>query len=309
MSIPRDSWVNIPSCKMGNGQMSSPTTFKINEAFALGNLYGNHTELGVACTVKTIEQDTGIYIDHFITIDFTGFENMVSALGGVWECNPTPINDPNSGLHLTAGRHLLTPTQALGYVRARYTIGDGSDLERIGRQQAFMSSLVTRVKGEMLDPVAIYKFLDAFTHSLTVDSQLGGITGLYNLGESLRNIPQDKIAFFTVPNYIDPTNDDDVLWSQPEDSKIFATFREDVPASSSMFGTPAPAKAATVTANAVGHGDDRVATSPSPSPSTTPSANSSPGAGSSPGASPSPSASAPNVALQARTANQGICDG
>jgi LCP family protein required for cell wall assembly len=309
MSIPRDSWVNIPSCKMGNGQMSSPTTFKINEAFALGNLYGNHTELGVACTVKTIEQDTGIYIDHFITINFTGFENMVSALGGVWECNPTPINDPNSGLHLTAGRHLLTPAQALGYVRARYTIGDGSDLERIGRQQAFMSSLVTRVKGEMLDPVAIYKFLDAFTHSLTVDSQLGGITGLYNLGESLRNIPQDKIAFFTVPNYIDPANDDDVLWSQPEDNKIFATFREDVPASSSMFGTPAPAKAATVTANAGGHGDDRVATSPSASPSVPAGATPSSSASSSSSPSPSPSASAPDVALQARTANQGICDG
>ncbi|MGH3164459.1 MAG: LCP family protein [Trebonia sp.] len=310
MSIPRDSWVNIPSCKMGNGQMSSPTTFKINEAFALGNLYGNHTELGVACTVKTIEQDTGIYINHFVAINFTGFENMVSALGGVWECNPTPIDDPNSALHLTAGRHLLTPAQALGYVRARYTLGDGSDLERIGRQQAFMSSLVSRVKGEMLDPVAIYKFLDAFTSSLTVDSQLGGVTGLYNLGESLRGIPKDKIAFFTLPNYIDPANDADVRWTQPEDSKIFATFREDVPASSTMFGALAPPRAATVTANAVGHGDDRVSVTPPASPSASASKSSTPAnprANPSPSVNPSPSA--PDVTLQARTANQGICDG
>src|SRR6202035_2571465 len=134
VSIPRDSWVHIPACTMGDGQLSAPTQFKINEAFAIGNLDGNHTALGVACTVKTVEQDTGIYINHFIAVNFTGFENMVAALGGVYECNPTPINDPNSNLHLAAGTHLLTPAQALGYVRARYTLGDGSDLERIGRQ-------------------------------------------------------------------------------------------------------------------------------------------------------------------------------
>jgi LCP family protein required for cell wall assembly len=163
---------------MGNGQLSAPTQFKINDSFAIGNLDGNHTALGVACTVKTLEQDTGIYIDHFIVVNFTGFESMVAALGGVYECNPTPINDPNSGLHLAAGTHLLTPAQALGYVRARYTLGDGSDLERIGRQQAFMSSLISRVKSDLLDPVAIYRFLDAATRSLTIDSQLGGITGL-----------------------------------------------------------------------------------------------------------------------------------
>ena len=152
MSIPRDSWVNIPSCEMGDGQLSSPTQFKINEAFAIGNLDGNHTKLGVACTVKTVEQDTGIYINHFIVVNFTGFENMVAALGGVDECNPTAIDDPNSDLHLSAGNHLLTPAQALGYVRARYTLGDGSDLERIGRQQAFMSSLISRVRSAALQP-------------------------------------------------------------------------------------------------------------------------------------------------------------
>src|SRR6201992_4399720 len=139
MSIPRDSYVKIPACEMGDGQLSAPTQFKINEAFASGNLDGNHTSLGIACTVKTVEQDTGIYINHFIVVNFTGFESMVAALGGVSECNPTAINDPNSGLHLSAGTHLLTPVQALGYVRARYSIGDGSDLESIPRQQAFLS--------------------------------------------------------------------------------------------------------------------------------------------------------------------------
>src|SRR3984885_10579817 len=240
MSIPRDSWVSIPACEMGNGQTSSPTQFKINEAFAIGNLDGNHTRLGVACTVKTVEQDTGIYINHFIVVNFTGFENMVAALGGVYECNPTAIDDPNSDLHLSAGTHLLTPAQALGYVRARYTLGDGSDLERIGRQQAFMSSLVSRVRSKLYDPIAICRFLDAFTKSLTIDTQLGGITGLYDLGQSLRAIPSSKIEFFTLPNFprpeVVPSDTANVVWTQPEDNEIFATFRHDVPASSSLFG-------------------------------------------------------------------------
>ena len=244
MSIPRDSWVDIPACEMSNGKFSAPIQFKINDSFATGNLNGNNTALGAACAVKTLEQDTGIYIDHFIVVNFTGFQSMVAALGGVYECNPTPINDPNSGLHLAAGTHLLTPVQALGYVRARYTLGDGSDLERIGRQQAFMSSLISRVKGELLNPVAIYRFLDAATRSLTIDSQLGGISGLYNLGQSLRSIPTDKIAFFTIPNFPRseqvPGDTANVLWTQPQDNEIFASFSDDVPASSTLFDSAPP---------------------------------------------------------------------
>jgi LCP family protein required for cell wall assembly len=313
MSIPRDSYVNIPACKMGNGQMSAPQQFKINEAFAIGNLDGNHTALGVACTVKTIEQDTGIYIDHFIVVNFTGFKNMVAALGGVYECNPTAINDPNSNLHLTAGTHLLTPTQALGYVRARYTLGDGSDLERIGRQQAFMSSLVSRVKSKLLNPIAIYNFLDATTKSLTIDSQLGGITGLYNLGQSLRGIPSSKIAFFTIPNFprgdVVPGDTANILWTQPEDNKIFASFRDDVPASSTLF----PPSAAGKTSIAAGLSDGQRLVSPSSTSKSTHTAKPSktPAPGTSGAAKPTPSTSptAKPLTIQARTGNQSICAG
>jgi len=306
MSIPRDSYVHIPACKMGNGQMSSPTQFKINEAFAIGNLDGNRTALGVACTIKTIEQDTGIYIDHFIVVNFTGFKSMVAARGGVNECNPTVINDPNSHLYLTAGTHLLTPTQALGYVRARYTLGDGSDLERIGRQQAFMSSLISRVKSKLLDPLAIYRFLDAATKSLTIDSQLGGITGLYDLGQSLRAIPESKIAFFTVPNFprseVVPSDTANVQWRQPEDDEIFASFRNDVPASSTLFGKSATQKkgsSALIARDSHQVTPSAGASSPAATPTSAASTSASPSA--SPTSSP--------VSIQARTANQSICAG
>ena len=242
ISIPRDSWVNIPACRMGNGQLSDPQTFKINEAFTLGTLYGNKTQLGTACTIRTVELNTGIHIDHFVDVNFSGFKDMVNAVGGVPECNNSSINDPKSGLHLTAGHHDLNGRQALGYVRARYSLGDGSDLERIGRQQAFMASLINQVKSKLLNPLAIYHFLDAATKSLTIDTALGGIHGLYNLATSLKNLPPGKVTFFTLPtyprSYVDPTDTANLLWTQPQDSLIFQAFRDDKPIDKALLKHP-----------------------------------------------------------------------
>ena len=242
MSIPRDSWVNIPACRMGNGQLSAAQTFKINEAFTIGTLYGNKTALGTACVLKTVESDTGIRIDHFVVVNFDGLKDMVNAVGGVPECNTAPINDPKSRLRLTAGHHMLNGRQALAYVRARYTLGNGSDLERINRQQAFMSALVSRVKSKELNPLALYRFLDAATKSLTIDSQLGGIHGLYNLATSLKNLPPRKVTFFTLPtyprSYVDPADTANLLWTQPQDSLIFQAFRHDVPVSQALLKNP-----------------------------------------------------------------------
>jgi len=307
MSIPRDSYVGIPACKMGNGQMSPPQTFKINEAFAIGNLDGNNTSLGVACSIKTVEQDTGIYIDHFVVVNFTGLENMVAALGGVPECNTQAINDPLSGLKLSAGHHTLTPAQALAYVRARYTLGDGSDLERITRQQAFMSSLIQQVKSELLNPVAIYRFLDAATKSLTIDTKLGGVTGLYNLASSLRDLPSSKVAFFTLPTYprseVVPSDTANVLWTQPQDSEIFQSFRNDAPASRSLFAaSPGPsASPSAITASPTVSG-----AAPLAAPSASASGQ---GTGAVPTSSPQPNITPPLPIPSARTANQNICTG
>jgi hypothetical protein len=210
-------------------------------------------------------------------------------------------------------------------VRARYTIGDGSDLERIGRQQAFMSSLISQVQAKMLDPLAIYRFLDAATRSLTIDSQLGGITGLYNLGESLRGIPKQDIAFFTLPNV--PRGDGaNVLWAQPQDNAIFASFRGDVPASDSLFAAVAGGGSSSLAAGvhgaaqavgartgsakrypaAPGSAAPRTGASPSATVSNVTSTGASPAAtsGATPGSTPGP-----GTPLQARTANQSICAG
>ncbi|HEX4830142.1 MAG TPA: LCP family protein [Trebonia sp.] len=293
MSVPRDSWVPIPACTMGNGASSAPVDFKINQSFAIGNLHGNKTAMGAACTIKTVEQDTGIYIDHFIVIDFDGFKGMVAALGGVEECNPVAITDPNSKITLSAGSHLLTPDQALAYVRARYGLGDGSDLERIGRQQAFMTSLISRARSELYNPLAMYRFLDAATRSVTIDSQLGGVRGLYDLEQSLHGIPPGKITMFTLPtaprSTVVPGDTANVVWT-PASKQVFASLRDDVLVSPSLL-------AATQPAATPGRGGPPAA-SPSPS---------GPSAG--PSATPAPSATSSPGPGTHRTANQSICVG
>jgi anionic cell wall polymer biosynthesis LytR-Cps2A-Psr (LCP) family protein len=239
-------------------------------------------------------------------VNFTGLESMVSALGGVQECNTQAINDPLSGLKLAAGHHLLTPAQALAYVRARYTLGDGSDLERIARQQAFMSSLIQRVKSKLLNPLAIYRFLDAATKSLTIDTKLGGVTGLYDLASSLRNLPSSKVAFFTLPTYprseVVPSDTANVLWTQPEDNAIFQSFRNDVPASRSLFAASA-SPSASPSASAAAPSATPGASAPGPGGSTSPTTSA--GAQQTVQPTTAPSLAIPSV----RTANQNICTG
>jgi hypothetical protein len=146
------------------------------------------------------------------------------------------------------------------------------------------------VRGELYNPLAVYRFLDAFTKSLTIDTQLGGITGLYDLGQSLRAIPASKIAFFTLPNYTDPNATANVLWTEPEDSQIFASFRDDVPASSSLF---APSAAPAAKASSTSAAGRTLSTSPSTA--------------ASPSSSPSPGVR--SLPIQDRTASQSICAG
>jgi LCP family protein required for cell wall assembly len=241
MSIPPYSWVSIPSCVQGDGKLSAPAQSKVNQAYAIGNKDGKHVALGAACTIKALEHDTGIYINDFIVMNSDGFKGMAAALGGVQERNTAAISVPGAGLVLSAGSHLLTPAEALAFVHGVFGPGSSSNLARITLQQALAVDLIARARSEMFNPLATYRFLDAFTKSLTVDSQLGGITGLYRMEQSLHGIPAGKIALFALPSYprasVVPSDTTDVLWTQPVDSEIFASFRDDVQASRALLAT------------------------------------------------------------------------
>ncbi|MEU5009293.1 LCP family protein [Streptomyces sp. NPDC021749] len=230
VSFPRDSWVQIPACIRGNGSKSSPHHFKINEAFSIGGDSGSVTK-AAACTIKTVEKNTGLRIDHFTSIDFQGFKGMVNALGGIEVCPKHAIHDKKAHLDMDAGCQNVQDEKALGYVRTRYSVGDGSDLGRIGRQQEFMKALAAKAQSKLTSPGDLYGFLDSATKSLTTDTELAGLKPLYDLASTVKDIPTDRLTFLTVPNYYReadvPTDHANVIWQYPEAGRLFSDLAHD----------------------------------------------------------------------------------
>ncbi|WP_456113486.1 LCP family protein [Streptomyces corynorhini] len=230
VSLPRDSWVTIPSCDRGDGSRSDPHHFKINEAFAIGGTGGEVAD-AAACTIRTVERNTGLRVDHFMSVDFQGFKGMVNALDGIEVCPRTPIHDQKARLDLAAGCQTVRDEKALGYVRTRYSIGDGSDLGRIGRQQEFMEALAAKAQQKLTSPHALYGFLDSATKSLTTDKELAGIKPLTGLANEIKDIPGDRLTFLTVPNYARqadvPTDRANVVWQYPQAAALFASLGKD----------------------------------------------------------------------------------
>ena len=181
---------------------------------------------GPACLITTIEGNTGLRMDHFAVVDFRGFRDMVDALGGVPICAPKAIDDPKAKLGASAGRHVLDGTQALGYVRARKTFGDGSDLGRIGRQQAFLSSVVQEATRTSLlvRPDKLFGFLDAATRS-TTDEQFD-LGTMKDLASSVKDIGVKNIQFITVPVQEYPADPNRVEWAPSADA-LWQILRDD----------------------------------------------------------------------------------
>ncbi|MDX3385064.1 LCP family protein [Streptomyces niveiscabiei] len=230
LSFPRDSWVRIPVCDKGDGTKSKEHHFKINEAFALGGTSGEVAS-AAACSIKTVEENTGLRIDHFMSIDFSGFKGMVDALDGIEVCPKTAIDSPKARLKLPAGCQTIDGETSLGYVRARYGIGNNSDIGRIGRQQEFMDALAKKAKSKLTSPDSMYGFLNSATKSLTADPGMAGIKQLYSLASELKGIPSDRLAFLTVPNYPReadvPTDKANVAWQYPQAADLFTALAKD----------------------------------------------------------------------------------
>ncbi len=212
VSIPRDSEVQIPACPTSDGGTTKATKSLFNAAFSLG---------GAACTIRTVQELTKVPIDHYVVVDFSGFRSMVDALGGVTICTPQAINDSKANLHLSAGTHDdVNGETALAYARARYSIGDGSDLGRIGRQQALMSSMVQKVTSSavLTRPDKLYAFLNAATKSVTTDTGLASLSQIASLAQSLQKMPANGVQFVTVPTEPYPANPNRVQWTAAADT-------------------------------------------------------------------------------------------
>ena len=191
VSIPRDTLITLPNCK-SNGKTVGGYEAKFNAAFDIA---------GPGCTIKAVEEMSGLNIDNFMMVDFGGFKRIVDAIGGVEICLKEDVNDDKSGLNLSKGKHTVKGEEALAFVRARKTLGDGSDTSRIRRQQAFISSLTRKVlsSGTLLNPATLLSLLDAATQSLTADPQLANIDNLRELALSMKDLRPSDIAFVTAP--------------------------------------------------------------------------------------------------------------
>lgn len=179
MSIPRDSWVDVP----GHGMN------KINAAFSFG---------GPSLMIETVEQLTGVYIDHFAVTDFESFSELTDELGGVEISLTRNLNV--AGETLGPGTHRLNGEQALAYVRQRYGLA-GGDFSRVKRQQNWMRAIMLETidSGALKDPVKLMKLADIVASSASVDPELT-TTRMVELAFSARSLRPDDITFFTLPH-------------------------------------------------------------------------------------------------------------
>lgn len=202
VSIPRDTLVDIPSCPLPDGSYSyAQYDAMFNSAFATGAATGD-VAYGAACTILTIESMTGLTIDDFVVVDFTGFVAVIDAIGGVPMYFEEDLYDESSSLDIAAGCRLLNGEQALAFARARKNVGDGSDISRIGRQQELVEAVLNEVLSTRLltNPSQLYQVIDTSVSTLTTSTEnLGSLWDMVGLASSLSGLTSDGITTVTMP--------------------------------------------------------------------------------------------------------------
>jgi LCP family protein required for cell wall assembly len=238
LSFPRDSVVPILSCAPeagAPGQTAAPGGVEqVNASFAYG---------GPGCLWKTIEQTTGIHINDFIELTFTGFEHVIDDIGGVNICLPTAVNDANSELHLSAGRHHVYGREALAFWRARY-IGEGSDLQRIQRDQYLMAAVLQGIaySGLLSSPAKLYRVITDIARNHLIATDTGLTPGrLLLIAETLHGLSTKAVRFIEVPSVPYPGNPTAwVQWAEPEAPRLFSAIAHDarLPSAGRTDGSP-----------------------------------------------------------------------
>lgn len=223
ISIPRDTMTARPSCTTAKGKTDPGGTRKqFNEAYTIG---------GAACAVKTVEKMSGIRMDHYIEVDFTGFKKIIDTLGGVEVTTSKPIKDDYSHLDLPAGPNKLNGEQALGLVRTRHGVGDGGDLGRIQLQQAFIKALIKQVKsiGLFDNPKRLLDLADTGTKTITTDKALGDVKSLMGFAQSLQGIDAQNMHMITLPVTADALDSDRVAPLTKQSKLVWDALLADQP--------------------------------------------------------------------------------
>ncbi|WP_255434396.1 LCP family protein [Cellulosimicrobium sp. TH-20] len=231
VSIPRDSLVDLPACKLPDGSMSSPRrNTMFNEAFQIGSGGVDDMEAAAGCTISSVYSLTGVPITNHVVVKMTGVIGVVDAIDGVTMCFPEPIvENPKYGtLNLPAGQYTLNGHEAIGFLRARHGTGMGlevgSDLTRIARQQAFIDSAVRELLSQNIitNSPQLYGVIEAVLGSISADPTIADPTALAGLAFSLRAIKPSEVVFTQVPvvdaasdrNRVEWTAEADAIWQR-----------------------------------------------------------------------------------------------
>ena len=223
VSIPRDTMVPEYECDSGpgyTGQQANPAgAVQINSLLQIG---------GPTCLWKTVEQMSGVHIDHFIGIGLLGFVKVVNDLGGVNVCVPFTVKDQLSGLNLKAGEQHITGIQALAFWRTREDVGDGSDLQRIQRDQFMSAQVVKGVlhSGLLSNPIRLLRIVSDAAASMTTDDGMT-VTDLVQIAQSFRNLAGQNVQFITMPNGPWIGNGNRVQPMQPQAGEVFSAIARD----------------------------------------------------------------------------------
>ncbi|WP_435296767.1 LCP family protein [Streptomyces sp. YPW6] len=230
ISMPRDTMLKMPKCTAPDGEVFAASTRDVQTNESLGRG-------GPGCTVATWYELTGIRIDHFMMIDFSGVVSMADAIGGVPVCVDANIHSRSadgkgSGLKLEEGTTYVKGEQALQWLRTRYGFEDNTDLGRAKAQHQYMNSMVRELrKGTKLtDPAKLMNLAEAATKALTVDKGLDTVKKLYDLAEEFKKVPTKRITMSTMPNvYGTGVNSGRVYPKAGDAEQLFRMVRDDVP--------------------------------------------------------------------------------
>ncbi|GHH79838.1 LytR family transcriptional regulator [Streptomyces sulfonofaciens] len=230
LSIPRDLITDIPDCPTKQPDGSTrivPGTDDVRFNTSLGQ---DGRDPG--CTMRTVDQITGVHVDHFMMADFNAVKTLSAAVGGVDVCLGKDVDDPDSHLKLSAGHHNLKGEQALAFVRTRHSFGNEGDLDRIKVQQQFLGSLMRKMSSSdtLTSPSKLTSLAESATKALTVDTGIGHISTLKDVALELKKVPPKNITFTTLP-VVDNPNEvvhATVVVNKAQADPLFAMLRDDV---------------------------------------------------------------------------------
>lgn len=233
VSIPRDTLIDRPQC----AQSTAEKRAMFNTAYEVG---------GPACAVKTVEKMSGIRMDHYIEVDFTGFKKLIDELGGVEITTTQRINDSKSHLNLKPGTHTLDGEQSLGLVRTRKSVGDGSDLGRIQLQQSFIKAFINQVKdvGVFTSPKKLLDLADTGTKAITPDSELDSVKELMGFAKGLSGLGAEDVHMITLPVEYDPLDPNRVVPLEAASQQVWTALGQDKPVPASAVKDSAGDKGA-----------------------------------------------------------------